>query len=122
MQNALSILHGRVRDTAGLRPTASSGGLRLFPVSVCFPSQGQHHAPHGRAGHWGGEPHGTAVCPGEGGKGAFLISFQPPSFETELIQSFPTYPRVKAIEKFKTPFPKLPALCFHFRILGEGCK
>lgn len=70
----------------------------------------------------GENPHATAVCPGEGGKGAFLFFFQPPSLETESIQSFLTYPKVKAIEKFKAPFPKLPALCFHFRILGEGCK
>lgn len=117
MQNASSILHGHVWDRAELKSAASQEAAPIPGVLFALPTVAGTVLTMGSIRE---KCPMSGLCVLERRERHIFIFLPTPSLATELIQSFLTYPRVKAIEK--TPFPKLPALCFHFRILGEGCK
>lgn len=113
MQNASSIFHSRVWDRAGLTSAVSQEAAPIPGVLFALPAKVGTVLSMSK-------PHVRGCVSWKRRERSIFIFLPTPSLEMELIQNFLTYPRVKAIEKI--PLPKLPELCFHFRILGEGCK
>lgn len=124
MQSASSILHGQARDTAGLRLVAIRARLRLFPV-CCLLSQYSPAlcCPRLNTTSWGEEAPRPGCASLIGRERSIFLYLLTSEFGNRVNTKSPDLPKGQSNrKKIKAPFPKLPALCFHFRIIGEGCK
>lgn len=102
MQNASSILHGHVWDRAGLKSAASQEVAPIPGVLFALPAVAGTVLTMGSIRD---KSPVSGLCVLERTERSIFIFL--PSLAKELIQSFLTYPRVKAIEK--NSFSKAPS-------------